>query len=68
MIDAKIRRYIAAICTVGGGVKLCQSAAFQLKSEDEVNMIKNVSENSKVKATVQEMIAGRRGKVRNVIC
>ena len=48
-------------------MKLCQSAAFQLKSEDEVNMIKNVSENSKVKATVQEMIAGRRGKVRNVI-
>ena len=67
MKDAKIRRYIAAICTVGSEVKLCQSAAFQLKSEDEVKMHKIVSENSKIKATVQEMIAGRRIKVRNVI-
>ena len=66
MKDARIWRYIAVICTVGSG-EVVPISCIQLKSEDEVKMHKIVSENSKIKATVQEMIAGRRGKVRNVI-
>ena len=66
MIDAKIRRYIAAIFTVGSGefvpISCILAEIWRWSQYDQK------SENSKVKATVQEMIAGRRGNVRNVIC